>query len=136
MERRYEPGRWLIVSALFGLVGPDRAFEPYDVTLRDMTSSERHASMRVAEGLSARFDQTTTLWLYAGSLYREPPNLVPNPTRALLAGLRIGQKCARYRQRLRDVEPDTARIGRRLATPASPRSVPFQMPLQVVRRIS
>ena len=115
-ERQYGPGRWLILSAHWGLVDPERVLGPYDVTLADFAPVQRHAwATRVAEDLSARFDRSTTFWFHAGALYREPlMQLVANPTRAPLAGLRIGQQIAWYRQRLDDER----------ARPGPPRRIP------------
>jgi hypothetical protein len=70
-ERRYGPERWFILSARHGLVRPDQLLAPYDLSLRQLTPTERAAwGDRVAIELTDRFPAGTVLWFHAGALYR------------------------------------------------------------------
>ena len=40
-ERKYGSGRWLILSARYGLVDPDRILSPYDLSLGQLTAHQR-----------------------------------------------------------------------------------------------
>jgi hypothetical protein len=99
VEQKYGPDRWLILSARYGLLEPDRVIEPYDVTLHRFSAVQRRVwAERVASALSARIPESTPLCLYAGRVYREAiMPFVPNPTRAPLTALRIGQQLVWYR---------------------------------------
>jgi hypothetical protein len=73
-ERRYGPGRWLILSARYGLVKPDHVVAPYDLSLRQLTSREREAwGDRIAIELTDRFPACTVLWFHAGALPASRP---------------------------------------------------------------
>ena len=45
---------WWILSAVHGLVAPDDALEPYDVTLNDASRAERRSSEAVLHQLDDR----------------------------------------------------------------------------------
>lgn len=99
VDRRFGTGCWMILSARYGLVGPDEVLEPYDLTLRQLTAVERRTwGQYVAAALRVRFGPATTLWFHAGALYRDAViGLVPNPVRVPLIGMRIGEQLAWYR---------------------------------------
>jgi hypothetical protein len=90
---------WFVLSAKYGLVEPDRALEPYDVTLKAMSSSERRRwGMRAAEQLRQLGD--VALEAHAGAYYVQPlldaGVVLDNPLR----GLSIGQRKRWYLERL------------------------------------
>ena len=99
-ERHYGPRRWLILSALHGLVDPETVLAPYDLSLRQLSAREREAwGNRVAVELADRFPAGTVLWFHAGALYRDAiASVVPHQVRSPLAGLAIGQRLAWYRR--------------------------------------
>ena len=99
-EGRYGPGQWLILSARYGLVDPDQVLAPYDLSLRQLTAAQREAwGDRIAIELTDRFPAGTVLWFHAGALYRQAiAPVVAHQVRFPLAGLRIGQQLAWYRQ--------------------------------------
>jgi len=100
MERRYGHGNWLILSARYGLVDPDRLIAPYDLNLRQLTPGQRESwGDRIAVELTDRFPAGTVLWFHAGAVYRDAiAPVVPHQVRFPLAGLRIGRQLAWYRQ--------------------------------------
>ena len=98
---------WLIVSALHGLVDPDRVIEPYDVKISDLDLTERQAlAGRIADELEQRFGalDDATFEVHAGDEYmqmlaagvRPRGGHLVNPLR----GLRIGEQLAWYGRRL------------------------------------
>ena len=99
-ERQYGPGRWLILSALHGLVDPDTVLDPYDLGLRQLSAREREAwGNRVAVELTDGFPAGTVLWFHAGALYRDAiAPVVAHRVRYPLAGLGIGEQLAWYRR--------------------------------------
>ena len=99
-ERQYGPGRWLILSALHGLLDPNTILHPYDLSLRQLSAREREAwGNRVAVELTDRFPAGTVLWFHAGALYREAiAPVVAHQVRYPLAGLGIGEQLAWYRR--------------------------------------
>jgi hypothetical protein len=74
---------------------------PYDMSLHQLSNREREVwENRVAIELTDRFSAGTMLWFHAGRLYREAiAPVVVHQVRVPLAGLRIGQQLAWYRQR-------------------------------------
>jgi hypothetical protein len=121
-ERTYD--RWLILSALYGLVEPDQVIEPYDVTLRGMTARERWVWIReVGDGPladvvnRAGYEGLGAVYLHAGLLYRaafqRDKIMVP------LAGLGIGQQLAWYKARTVDARPATPPASRPAGPPAA-----------------
>ena len=95
-ERTYD--RWLILSALHGLVRPCQVIAPYDQTLRTMSRQDRASwADRVGRGLRRDVGPDDVLYIHAGDLYRHwvmdwdaCPLVVP------LAGLGIGRQLAWY----------------------------------------
>ena len=94
------PDQWLILSARYGLVDPDQVLAPYDLSLRQLTAAQREAwGDRIAIELTDRFPAGTVLWFHAGDLYRQAiAPVVAHQVRFPLAGWRIGQQLAWYRQ--------------------------------------
>lgn len=97
-ERTYD--RWLILSALHGLVEPDQEIEPYDVTLTRMTVKERRAwcalvtNQPLAGELSGFVRAGGRIYLHAGQLYRAP--FRPTGIVVPLEGLGIGRQLQWY----------------------------------------
>ena len=98
---------WYVLSALHGLVRPDEALEPYDLTLTDVPIEGRRAW---AAGVLARLEalglgRGNTRWVVlAGRTYRE--FLMPHlhgTVKIPLEGLRIGQQIARLKALLEEV---------------------------------
>lgn len=99
--------RWLILSALHGLVEPDQIIEPYDLTLTTMSAAERRewAAMVSMQPLAddlrvAAYEGMGAIYLHAGVLYRQAFQrgkiMVP------LEGLGIGQQLGWYAARARE----------------------------------
>jgi hypothetical protein len=86
---------WFILSALHGLVHPDKVIEPYDVTLERMSRLDNLvwtadvmidvAGLRIDRGYAECI-------VLAGSRYRKAFDGIPH--KAPLAGLGIGQQLA------------------------------------------
>lgn len=93
-ERRC--ARWFVLSAKYGLVGPDERLRPYDVTLHDMGVMARMRwAGHVYEGLRVRgLDRQDVSWLVlAGRYYREfLVDALAGEAIVPLAGLRIGEQ--------------------------------------------
>ena len=65
---------WYILSALHGVVTPDRIIEPYDVTLTTSSARERRLwSARVVADLGTRLGDLVgiTFEIHAGAAYRD-----------------------------------------------------------------
>jgi hypothetical protein len=99
-EHYYGPGRWLILSARYGLVEPGQELAPYNLGLRQLSIGQRRAwGDRIAIELTDRFPAGTVLWFHAGALYRDAiAPVVAHQVRFPLAGLGIGQQLAWYSQ--------------------------------------
>jgi hypothetical protein len=97
-ERKYEC--WFILSAKYGLVDPSTVVEPYDLSLRELSAAERAGwSLRVRDELVERFPTTTVLWIHAGATYCQAVRYAAtHQIETPVAGLRIGQQLAWYRQ--------------------------------------
>ena len=97
-QRHY--AQWFVLSARHGLVEPDTVLDPYELSLRRLSASERELwGDRVAVELTDRFPAGTVLWFHAGALYRDAiASVVPHQVRFPLAGLGIGQQLAWYRR--------------------------------------
>jgi len=97
-ERNYGSGRWLILSAHYGLVDPDRVLAPYELSLRQLTARQREFwGDRIAIELTDRFPAGTVVWFHAGALYRNAiAPVVAHQVRFPVAGLRIGEQLAWY----------------------------------------
>jgi hypothetical protein len=97
--------RWYVLSALHGLVEPDRILDPYDMTLKEVSAAERRAwSTRVIEQLRREVVDLrgSAFEIHAGVEYREfglrqelerEGAIVEVPAQ----GLRIGEQRAFYR---------------------------------------
>jgi hypothetical protein len=67
-----QKGCWLILSAKFGLLDPERMIEPYDVTLIDMDSGARKLwAKRVFGDFQTCCPSPATVTMLAGQRYRE-----------------------------------------------------------------
>jgi hypothetical protein len=82
---------WFVLSAKHGLVEPNRVLEPYDVTLKTMSNSQRKDwGVRVAQQLRQLGD--VALEVHAGADYVQPlleaGLVVDNPLRGLSIGPR------------------------------------------------
>lgn len=96
---------WFVLSAKYGLVAPGVWTFPYDLTLSELTRSEREAwAAKVTTQLAARGLYGRPCLMLAGRLYRDALQLpaceVP------LAGLGIGQQKARLLELTRDALAD------------------------------
>lgn len=111
--------RWLILSALHGLMEPDQVIEPYDVTLRGMPQARQleWIARVVAQGLARGWrlqcaprphgvPVSPDLWgdfvlyLHAGELYRRA--FWSDSVHVPLAGLGIGRQLQWYAERARE----------------------------------
>jgi len=63
---------WFILSAEYGLLGPDITIRPYDKTLNTMPSAERREwAERVKDQMSRTLPSADELIIFAGKRYRE-----------------------------------------------------------------
>lgn len=94
--------RWLVLSALHGLVDPDQIIEPYDVTLNRMLPSERREwALKVEVQIEAfEVGLARRVYVHAGRLYREAFN--PLAVVVPLGGLGIGEQLGWYAARARE----------------------------------
>lgn len=95
---------WYVLSAKHGLLAPDGPeIEPYDLSLDDISTSERRRwDRRVAEQLRERELLDDRLVLHAGAKYRRPliDALGDELTYEVpTEGLQIGKKLRWYNQR-------------------------------------
>lgn len=88
---------WVILSAKYGLVHPDRLLAPYELTLNDMPAKNRRMwADRVFVQLEQHLEGCDTVIFLAGSPYRE--YLAPMlrncgiKVRIPMQGLRIGEQ--------------------------------------------
>jgi hypothetical protein len=99
---------WFVLSALYGLVPPDRVLEPYEKTLSKASLSERRSwAARALQELTAEFGTSMgglTFEIHAGSAYegfglsdglRQLGAKVERP----LSGLGLGKRLRWYKQR-------------------------------------
>lgn len=109
--------RWLILSAKYGLVDPDRVLEPYDVTLREMDHVERfHWLLAVREQpiavelVEQVLRDGAQVFLHAGSLYRWlfGHHGLKLDVYTPLRGLGIGRQLAWYAERRSEPQGVTA----------------------------
>jgi len=98
---------WYIISAKYGLVHPTDFVEPYDVTLKDMSASERRKwAEQVFSTLKPLLNSTDTVVFLAGVKYRE--NLVKKvaalgcKVEIPMEGLRIGEQVSWLQKQLED----------------------------------
>jgi len=90
---------WFVLSAKYGLVEPERELEPYDVTLKTMSSLERRRwGAQVAQQLQQLGD--VALEAHAGADYVRPLIEAGVALGEPLRGLAIGQRKRWYLERL------------------------------------
>ena len=90
IERQGVP--WFILSAKYGLLEPSRIVEPYDLTLSQLTSTQRNAWSRFANRqLVTAIGSSATLVVLAGSLYLQATRgfRVVDPLERLPIGRRL-----------------------------------------------
>jgi hypothetical protein len=100
--------RWAILSAKLRLVGADEVIEPYDVTLSEMTRTEREAwaqrtGAQIGRGLPRRRSPVTLVFL-AGELYVACARHIPGPQvprEEPLKGMQIGERLSWLKDQLR-----------------------------------
>jgi cytoplasmic iron level regulating protein YaaA (DUF328/UPF0246 family) len=64
--------RWFILSAMYGLVAPDRVIAPYEQTLNDMSVEQRKAwAKETFDQISEAVSGMTFVIFLAGKRYRE-----------------------------------------------------------------
>lgn len=95
VERR--GGKWFILSALHGLVAPNRVLNPYDCTLNTMSAPQRRAwAARVIEQMRTELPTARRIVVLAGDSYRAHlmehlQSICPDVT-VPMEGLRIGEQ--------------------------------------------
>lgn len=103
--------RWFVLSALHGLVSPEQALDPYDLTLASASKPQRTEwASRVLQQIAMQFPAPVRFAVLAGRNYREPllalleaaghHSVVP------LAGLGIGRQLAALSVPIRWPLPD------------------------------
>jgi hypothetical protein len=116
--------RWLILSAMHGLVEPDEQLDPDDLTLGDMSAAGRRAwGQRVVDDLERQFGTLAgmTFEVHAGKAYREA--IAPGAEQrgaslqTPLAGLPLGSQLGWYRAHALSA-PGPATMRRRSSKPA------------------
>jgi len=101
--RKLSPDAIFILSAKYGLVGPDEEIEPYDQTLKDMGASEQRAW---AERVLAQLGEKTSLLsdhfiVLAGDAYRRLLTPALDHWEAPLERLTIGRQLQKLDRLLR-----------------------------------
>jgi len=96
---------WFILSALHGLLPPDKVTAPYDVTLNRMPRAERQAwADRVMTELENQITPGDTVLFLAGAKYREDLHLLLEAAgfrvEVPMRGLGIGRQLAWLKGRL------------------------------------
>jgi DGQHR domain-containing protein len=113
-------GRWFVLSARHGLVGPDQVIAPYDATLRGLDRAGRQAwADRVLGQLRRRglLGGPHRFFLHAGADYADPlANCLP--AEQPLRGLGIGQRLAWYHRALAASGPKGHPVPTTLRVPA------------------
>lgn len=131
---------WLIVSALHGVVDPDKVIEPYDVRIADLDLTQRRVLAEgIARDLQERFGDLAeaSFEVHAGDEYMQVLKNGPGSRGARLTnplrGLRIGEQLAWYGRHGR-TEP----APRPAATQSHPEVEPDESPrhLGLAQRIS
>ncbi len=110
---------WLILSAKYGLVDPDRMLRPYNLALGDLRANQRRArGERVVDCLQRRFGslEGATFEVHAGAPYRDA---IRQPLKELgadlcepLAELPLGRQFQWYAA-IRDLDSAPTRIAAR-----------------------
>jgi hypothetical protein len=95
--------RWFVFSALHGLVDPATVLKPYDVSMADLSASERRANgLAVVADLEARIGDLRgkTIEVHAGARYvgaiKEPLARRGARVTVPLAHLALGQQLQWY----------------------------------------
>jgi cytoplasmic iron level regulating protein YaaA (DUF328/UPF0246 family) len=85
---------WAILSAKYGLVLPNQAIAPYDLTLAKMSAAERRTwGKKVRDQIRKTFSPGTHFVILAGKLYVDPfRDLADYSFEDLLKGKQIGQR--------------------------------------------
>ena len=117
---------WLILSAMHGLLDPDRCIGPYDLTLSDLSAvGRRRWGERVVTALVERFGPLDHMIfeVHAGEAYRWAiePGVLARRARleAPLAGLPLGAQLAWYKRASDQARrPECASRAARLCTRA------------------
>lgn len=87
---------WYILSAKHGLLEPDTALAPYDLSLRMLTADERRAwGERVLGQIEERAFRDAAFFIHAGQRYAEHLETALRAERPL-RGLGIGRRLAWY----------------------------------------
>jgi hypothetical protein len=93
-RRRYDA--WFVLSALHGLLEPDRVIEPYERTLVGLTKAQkREWAAGVAAQIEGRGLRGARFYLHAGRAYAAALSGLLD-CQTPLAGLGIGQQLAWY----------------------------------------
>jgi cytoplasmic iron level regulating protein YaaA (DUF328/UPF0246 family) len=94
VERRGH--QWFILSAKYGLIGPDEVIAPYDETLIRMPASGRRLwGARVIEAMDREIEADTPLIVLAGQNYRDPIwPVIAHRASIPMEGLGIGAQLA------------------------------------------
>jgi hypothetical protein len=104
-RRRYAEATgqpWFVLSALYGLVEPNRRIDPYDLALTSLSAADRRQwGEAVVADLAARVPLSEAcIEVHAGSAYRaaieRPLHDRGARMRVPLAGLGLGQQLAWY----------------------------------------
>jgi hypothetical protein len=86
-------GSWLILSALYGVVEPERVIHPYNFTLAELSKRERESwAWRTEDALAARFPGRVCFVVLGGIHYEAAVERLPHE--APLARLPIGRRLA------------------------------------------
>lgn len=93
---------WFILSALHGLLPPDRITAPYNLTLATMKKAEREAwATHVNHQMHTHIRASEPLLVLAGARYASALQDLPNPVNLPLKGLRQGEQLQHLHRLLR-----------------------------------
>jgi cytoplasmic iron level regulating protein YaaA (DUF328/UPF0246 family) len=95
---------WFILSALYGLLDPNKVIEPYDKTLLNATKAESiEWAESVFNSIKEKYTNDAVIYIYAGAAYRKflQPLLEGGGYKVEipLQGLGIGQQLAWYKNK-------------------------------------
>lgn len=86
-----------ILSAKYGLLSPDKAIQPYELTLKHLSKAERANWIKaVNSSLETEIPSGSTIELHCGKEYEKGLHLLSYKIERPLEGLRMGERMSWY----------------------------------------